>query len=290
MLLRRFRDTDNAEERDMILYGLSIFANDQMSIQLLVREGLICTLMQRMSIELNEMSEDHAVATSRRVDHEKDQAMAPKSASKRKNSFKVDGNSYKKPMNRLSPSYSDGESPENSSGYSSVSNRSPNYSNFSSPKGTDFDSDEESDSYSPVCSDNEEDGNQEVKEGCHKGVKSKEMDSTDLGTLYGNVDDEEEKEPEALTNDEQIFAITADDDETTEEKQLEEVLNVAPELKQWNQSSIKKMLVLLRDMRLRIKRVPDLAKNENLVVLLRACKSIPEPAQYCQQILTFIVQ
>lgn len=278
--MKRFRDTTNPAERDMILFGLSIFANDQMSVHLLVREGLINTLLHRMSIELDTMSEYHTPVTIKHEDAEKVPQL------KRKTS-KIDptGNKLKRPnLGRLSPcgtTYSDAaESPSSCSGYGSMSNRSPSYSSYSSPQNADFDSDADSATYSPVCSDAED----------HVAIEQAPRDKVELSGMYDEVEEVADEDPESV-DEETVFVLPLyEEDATNSEKVEEEEVDLSQEMKQWNKSVIKKMLVLLKDMRLRIKRVPDLAKGENLSVLLRACHAIPEPVQYCQMILSFIVQ
>lgn len=299
ILLRRFRDTENQSERDMILFGLSIFANDQMSVQLLVREGLINTLLHRMAIELDSMAEYHAPVTLP-VDasgDKKDDDLQQPAKMKRKGSKLESSNNNKlkrSTFGRLSPNYSDSmESPTNS-GYGSMSNRSPSYSSYSSPKSTDFDSDNDSATYSPVCSEAGEDNDNQEKNTATQGLL--EAATVELSELYdavqeeeGVIDDQEEdREPPA--EDDTVFVLPADEEDTGSAEPTEDEEQESPEMKVWNKSVIKKMLVLLRDMRLRIRRVPDLAKGENLSTLLRACKSIPEPVAYCQLILSFIVQ
>lgn len=277
--MKRFRDTTNASERNMILFGLSIFANDQMSVNLLVREGLINTLLHRMAIELDALGEYHMPVAIKKDDQEK---VAPL---KRKSSKLDAGNKLKRQnYGRMSPSgaYSDSaESPSSCSGYGSMSNRSPSYSSYSSPPNADFDSDADSATYSPVCSDAED----------HILKKEEEVrEKVELSELYDEVEDVAEEDTEPV-EEETVFLLPADEEDAmASEKVEDEEADIPQEMKLWNKSVIKKMLVLLKDMRLRIRRVPDLAKGENLSVLLRACKSIPEPVQFCQLILSFIVQ
>lgn len=275
----------------MILYGLSIFANDQMSVHLLVREGLITTLLQRMAIELDTMNEYHAVTTIATKEDSTDKTgLTPKL--KRKSSRADNGGNKLKRANlgRLSPNgYSDSmESPTNS-GYGSMSNRSPSYSSYSSP--TNFDSDADSATYSPVCSDAEE---EEDKSAEKKGEKKPPVDeSIELAGLYDEVAGDElleDDDAQPPAEEDTIFVLPADEEDAGSSERTEEEELDSPEMQVWNKSVIKKMLVLLCEMRLRIRRVPDLAKGENLSVLLRACKSIPEPVTYCQLILSFIVQ
>lgn len=290
ILLKRFRDTADASEREMILYGLSIFANDQMSVHLLVREGLITTLLQRMAIELDTMSEYHALAA---VVPKEDEKTGGTPKLKRKSS-RVDngGNKLKRSnLGRLSPNgYSDSmESPTNS-GYGSMSNRSPSYSSYSSP--TDFDSDADSATYSPVCTDAEE---EDKDNGGEKKDEQKQSvdESIVLAGLYDEVAGDElleDDDAQPPAEEDTIFVLPADEEDAGSSERTEEEELDSPEMQVWNKSVIKKMLVLLRDMRLRIRRVPDLAKGDSLAVLLRACKSIPEPVTYCQLILSFIVQ
>lgn len=303
ILLRRFRDTENQSERDMILFGLSIFANDQMSVHLLVREGLINTLLHRMAIEMDAMPEYHAAVTEV-VETKRDEADPQPPKSKRKGS-KIESSSSKlmkrSTLGRLSPNsgfYSDSMESPTSSGYSSVSNQSPTYSSYSSPKSTDFDSDADSATYSPVCSDAED---AEEKAQPEEGREREEKES-ELAKLYDEglleedaaADDDDDDSP---AEEDPLFTVPADDEEEDEAEDTTASQDTAgdeqkesPEMRLWNKSVIKRMLVLLRDLRLRIRRVPDLAKGENLSTLLRACKSIPEPVAYCQLLLSFIVQ
>lgn len=291
MLLVRFRDTKNQSERDMILYGLSIFANDQMSVHLLVREGLINTLMQRMVIELDAMPEYHAAVSMKK---EADTTQTPKL--KRKGG-KLDSNKLKRSnLGSLSPSTAM-ESPTHSNGYGSMSTQSPSYSSYSSPKSQDFDSDADSATYSPVYSD------PEVEKGggnSSSGRKERLVGEDDNGLLLDVYDempdtvlDDEEMEGDAAEEEVFLLPIDGEDDDTStsqERTDNSEETAESPETKAFNKSVIKKMLVLLRDMRLRIRRVPDLAKGDNLLILLRASKTIPEPVNFCQPILSFIVQ
>lgn len=280
MLLTRLRETQSQEERNMIMHGLTIFCNDQMSIAGLIREGLISTLIQRMSVELEDMPDMHSLIPIKKRD---DTQTVLKPGQKRK-AAKLDPLKSKK-LGRLSPNgYSDPESPT-PSGYGSLSNQSPNNSNYS-PKSNrtvdDFDSDDvESGSYSPVCSDGE-DKKVEV-------IPPKEKEFNIFSVMYDQVEEANEGEHETIAGEENDFEVPLEDDRSLDKEEQEDE-DLTPEMKKWNQSSIKKMLILLRDMRLRIRRVPDLAKSENLAVLLRACKSIPEPAIYCQLILTFVGQ
>lgn len=311
ILLRRFRDTENQSERDMILFGLSIFANDQMSVHLLVREGLINTLLHRMAIELDAMPEYHTpvVVVEEVAKREKNGEYPQPPKLKRKGS-KMDPqhpNKFKRstPFGQLSPStsnscYSDSMESPTSSSYGSMSNQSPSYSSYSSP--ANFDSDGDSATYSPVCSD-PEDGEEGEGDDTKKKKKQQQQQqlqegtvngSEELAELYNEVADEVVLEEEEPAEEDAVFVLPADEEgdtgsaETAADEDDEEV--ESPEMKLWNKSVIKKMLVLLRDMRLRIRRVPDLARGDNLSTLLRACKSIPEPVPYLQLILAFIVQ
>lgn len=289
-----------------------------------------------MAIELDSMTEYHVPVKQQMQDKETapggEKLPQPPSKYLKRKSSRVDSGStrIKRPnLGGLSPSgtsnstggggscYSDSmSSSPPSSSYGSMSNRSPSYSSYSSP--ANFDSDADSATYSPDCSDAEEES--EAVNGKPLKTKVSQDDNIELAGYYDEIIEDEDDSlarngvdrdgPPGVDEEDSIFPLPDDNDDaegdgedregdslgprsssttnTAEEENDEEV--DSPELRAFNKSSIKKMLVLLRDMRLRIRRVPDLARAENLSILLRACKTIPEPTAYCQPVLSFLVQ
>uniref|UniRef100_A0A1B0CF57 BTB domain-containing protein n=2 Tax=Lutzomyia longipalpis TaxID=7200 RepID=A0A1B0CF57_LUTLO len=268
-LLQRFRETECRQERDMIMYGFTFFCYDQMSIVLLVREGLIGALIKRLMEELTDAKVDH-VPIEKEVQEVK--------VTKRKRFAASDIAHLMKRLRSRSPKPAEPGSPGSSSGYGSLYTNHGSPSSFcsispksSSPRSTYMDSDDESVNYSPVCSDNEE-----------EEIAPPPAATEDIPQhLY----DEDSK------NSAGSFRTEAEIDETSQEPPQ---LDVAPpkelQTEGVEKCTIKRILLLLRDMPLRLSHAPELAKVDSLTALLKACRFISNPHAYCNKILYFVVQ
>uniref|UniRef100_A0A6B2E838 BTB domain-containing protein n=1 Tax=Phlebotomus kandelakii TaxID=1109342 RepID=A0A6B2E838_9DIPT len=276
-LLQRFRETECRQERDMIMYGFTFFCYDQMSICLLVREGLIGALIKRLTEELADAVVDH-------VPIEKGPEIK---VTKRKKFAESDIAHLMKRLRSKSPKpshFSEPGSPGSSSGFGSLYANHGSPSSFcsispksNSPRSTDLDSDDESVNYSPVCSDNEEEIKQPV-------VRTEERRDVEHEGLSHLCDDDSQNSFQAGT-------LTNILDENSQEAALLDAV-VTKELQSegTEKSTIKRILLLLRDMPLRLPHAPELAKLESLSVLLKTCRFISNPHAYCNKILYFIVQ
>ncbi|XP_059610964.1 uncharacterized protein LOC132257920 [Phlebotomus argentipes] len=268
-LLQRFRETECRQERDMIMYGFTLFCYDQMSMCLLVREGLIGALIKRLAEELAEAEVDH-------VPIEK----APESKEIKRKTFEESEIAH--PMKRFKikspkPShFSEPGSPGSSSGYGSLYTNQGSPSSFcslspknSSPRSTVFDSDDESMTYSPVCSDNEEEirAPEEKRDPEHDGLS--------------NLCDEDSQNSLAAV------VLTEGINENSQDAASHDAVAMPSEGVE--KSTIKRILLLLRDMPLILNHAPELAKLESLTALLKTCRFISYPHTYCNKILHFVV-
>ncbi|GAB0087388.1 hypothetical protein DMENIID0001_016850 [Sergentomyia squamirostris] len=273
-LLQRFRVTECRQERDMIMYGLTFFCYDQMSIQLLVKEGLIGALIKRLAEELAEATVDHV-----KIDRE----TTDLKVTKRKRFQQLEIDLLMKRLRSRSPkpwNFSEPGSPSSCSGYGSLYTNQGSPSSYgsispksSSPRSTDLESDDESATYSPVCSDDDDDATHPPKM-----PKIEKASAEPLAPELDPIIDEDS------TQIADILAV----EETSQEAALIDAVAAKNEVVET--CTIKRILLLLRDMPLRLAHAPELARVESLQALLKASRFISNPHGYCDKILCFVAQ
>lgn len=271
ILLQRFRETQCRQELDMIMYGFTFFKYDQMSICLLVREGLIGALIKRLTEELVEAKVDH-VPIKKPLEIK---------LTKRKRFKASDIDIIMKRLRSNSPmcsNFTEPGSPNSSSGMNANHGSPSSFCSISpksaSPRSTDLESDDESATYSPVCSDSDEDIP------LRRAKEKRELPAVEIAVV-----DVDENTTESLD-----VGLNDIEPSTQENALLEAMVEKDTKEIESEISTIQRILLLLRDMPRMLPHAPELAKMESLTALIKTCRFISNPQTYCNNILYFVVQ
>lgn len=266
-----------------------------MGIDTLLECGLIDVLIVILNSIIEKKDVDHIRFDDPSLDDPEETKINGKQQKKRS---RDDSNSYTQYQKYMR--YDPG-SPGSSSGYGSNQyqyspSRSSQYSSYNSPsRSYDIANDSDSENYSPVCSDNEDDASKEPKE-------------FDILNFLYNTD--------SIGKPEEVFEINEDgnelvelDDETSclnlhdEDDEIEDTSyeksqkNVAKEaedsltdpVKQFENDPLQFILLLLWKVSINNNSAMEFVRPSNLTTLLSICKVVPKPNGRIFQILENIV-
>lgn len=278
--------TNCDKELSLLIFAFYQFRFDQLGLDNLLSFGFINVMIKVLADLIDKKEVDHIKFDDPSLDDERKEEQKQQKQKKRSMAEQPSAfNSFSKYM-RYDPS----SSPSSlSSGYASFPQFSPSrssgYSPFSSPARSYQDgNDSDSDIYSPVCSDNEEE------------VPKKE-DFDILAFLYENDEIGESSKPN-LVKPEPMELVDDDDDETSNFTSKDEVDqeiektespkqadNVPETLKQIEADPIKHVLQLLWQMSIKNSDATAFVRSTNLLTLHKTCTVVQRPNGKIFQIL-----
>lgn len=287
-LLNIIRESNCDRVLGMILFGLYQFRFDDLSLDVLINEGIVRTLIKKLSEKMEFEKVDHiSKAEYLKIEKEKVTMTKQKKRNRRsKLESKYKQTKKAKYSDPSSPSSSGSSSYNSNAGYYPENN--PSYRCYSpteslSPCSSVYKDDCDAENYSPVCTDNEDndDNTESVKAQAMADLKAKEKEVEDrnfdilkfLKEETINDDDNEDVEDD---ND-----ITKEPDDCTKLalEVEEEILSLS------EKKCIDSMLYLLWIVTIHSTYTADLILKETLDTLLKICKAVSKPFGKVDKIL-----
>lgn len=275
-LLNIIRESTCDRVLGMILFGLYQFRFDDLSLDVLINEGIVRTLIKKLSEKVELEKVEHISKAEFQRNAEKETMEKQK---KRNRKSKLESK-YKQTKKAK---YSDPSSPSSSCSSSYNSNAgyfTPNYRSYSpteslSPCTSVYKDDFDAENYSPVCTDNEDndDNTESVKAQVVADLKAKEKEKE-----HRSFDILKFLKEETINDDDN--EDDDDDDDTTKEPDdcAQLALEVEEEILTLSEKKcIDSMLYLLWIVTLHTTYTADLILKETLDTLLKICKTVSKP-------------